>query len=492
VLEKMKMNDGIKKKIIETIDWIKDWAVSRTTGMGSYLPGSNTFLIESLSDSTIYMAFYTISHIVVKYDYKLFTDSVWDYIFFKDALKPDVAEDFMKDIEIMKKEFNYWYPITRVSGKDLVGNHLTMCLLNHAFIWKNEPDKWPICYSINGYMMINGEKMSKSTGNFYALNEMIEKYGVSPVRFTLAESANESISDANFIMSTAEEMKKRFVDDYEEFKIIKNNIDTLEKRSINFNDRVFMGKIQSNLFYAVKAYDKFNFRDALHYSYKMMWSAYKEYNNHNMELNKECLEYFIKIWQGLNHPIIPKFVHVVNESLFNIKLEIIPIVPASKNSIALVYNSIFEYILWTTNNLYKKQHNTVATFSTEVTFYLTMSLVEYTIAQYVSTSLETGKSVQEIKKNIMKNASTYSDNKSRKDIATFVILCIKLTENCGYKWYTHFTDDNKQTIRKLINNNFNNHTNTKKEYNIKFVIEEQSIYQFKYNSIKPLIVIKNF
>ena len=33
-------------------------------------------------------------------------------------------------------EFNYWYPMDmRVSGKDLIRNHLTMSLYNHQAIW---------------------------------------------------------------------------------------------------------------------------------------------------------------------------------------------------------------------------------------------------------------------------------------------------------------------------------------------------------------------
>lgn len=36
----------------------------------------------------------------------------------------------------MRNEFEYWYPMDlRVSGKDLIPNHLTMSLYNHAAIW---------------------------------------------------------------------------------------------------------------------------------------------------------------------------------------------------------------------------------------------------------------------------------------------------------------------------------------------------------------------
>jgi leucyl-tRNA synthetase len=42
------------------LDWLRQWACARTYGLGSKLPWDPTFLVESLSDSTIYMAYYTI------------------------------------------------------------------------------------------------------------------------------------------------------------------------------------------------------------------------------------------------------------------------------------------------------------------------------------------------------------------------------------------------------------------------------------------------
>jgi len=49
----------------------------------------------------------------------------------------------------------------------------------------------------NGWMIINGEKMSKSTGNFLTLKDCISKFGVDATRFTLAD-AGDGLDDANF------------------------------------------------------------------------------------------------------------------------------------------------------------------------------------------------------------------------------------------------------------------------------------------------------
>lgn len=60
----------------------------------------------------------------------------------------------------LRKEFEYWLPFDlRVSGKDLIGNHLTFALYTHVALWG--PEKWPKSIRCNGHLLLNGEKMSK-------------------------------------------------------------------------------------------------------------------------------------------------------------------------------------------------------------------------------------------------------------------------------------------------------------------------------------------
>lgn len=97
----------------------------------------------------------------------------------------------------MRHEFEYWYPMDmRVSAKDLIRNHLTMCLYNHAAIWEDK-GMMPRSIFCNGYMVLNKQKMSKSTGNFLTIRDCIEKFGVDATRLTLADSG-DSLDDANF------------------------------------------------------------------------------------------------------------------------------------------------------------------------------------------------------------------------------------------------------------------------------------------------------
>lgn len=83
----------------------------------------------------------------------------------------------------------------RSSGKDLIPNHLTFCLYNHAAIFPE--DMWPLSMRTNGHLKLNGKKMSKSTGNSLTMREAIEKFGADATRIALAD-AGDGIEDANF------------------------------------------------------------------------------------------------------------------------------------------------------------------------------------------------------------------------------------------------------------------------------------------------------
>jgi leucyl-tRNA synthetase len=48
----------------QTLAWLRQWACARSYGLGSKLPFAQQFIVESLSDSTIYMAYYTIAHLL--------------------------------------------------------------------------------------------------------------------------------------------------------------------------------------------------------------------------------------------------------------------------------------------------------------------------------------------------------------------------------------------------------------------------------------------
>ena len=77
----------------------------------------------------------------------------------------------------------------RCSGKDLIQNHLTMSLFNHAAVWEDSK-LWPRAFYCNGHVMVNSEKMSKSKGNFLTLEEAISTYSADATRIACADSGD--------------------------------------------------------------------------------------------------------------------------------------------------------------------------------------------------------------------------------------------------------------------------------------------------------------
>jgi leucyl-tRNA synthetase len=194
----------------KNLSWLNRWACARTYGLGSQLPWDKQFLVESLSDSTVYMAYYTIAHLLHGDRYgkttgslnitaDQMTDEVWDYIFTRREISDELVSKsgINKDALLkMRREFEYWYPLdVRVSGKDLIQNHLTFFLYIHIALFPKE--YWPRGVRANGHLLLNGEKMSKSTGNFLTLKDAVDKFGADATRIAFAD-AGDSIEDANF------------------------------------------------------------------------------------------------------------------------------------------------------------------------------------------------------------------------------------------------------------------------------------------------------
>jgi len=74
-------------------------------------------------------------------------------------------------------------------------DHLTFNLYVHTAIFPKE--NWPRSFRVNGHLLLNGEKMSKSTGNFLTIAGAVEKFGADATRIALADAGDE-ITDANF------------------------------------------------------------------------------------------------------------------------------------------------------------------------------------------------------------------------------------------------------------------------------------------------------
>ena len=176
----------VKNNFNYYIDWLDDWACSRKVGLGTRLPWDKKWLIEPLTDSTIYMSYYSIARFLKDMNPDDLTPAFFDKVYLnKDSGDIKVAPEIVEEIQ---NEFNYWYPLDwRLSAKDLVGNHLSFLMFHHSAIFSE--DKWPKGTVVFGMGLLEGNKMSSSKGNVILLKDAIEDYTADVVRLFLMASA---------------------------------------------------------------------------------------------------------------------------------------------------------------------------------------------------------------------------------------------------------------------------------------------------------------
>ncbi|MBS3139433.1 leucine--tRNA ligase [Candidatus Woesearchaeota archaeon] len=250
------------------VDWLNNWACTREAGLGTRLPWDKKWLIESLSDSTIYMAYYTIAHLIKDVPLEKISDALFDFVFLNKKVKPKVELSLAKK---MREEFNYWYPVDfRNSGKDLIQNHLAFFLFNHTAIFPKK--HWPNGIGVNGWVAVDGEKMSKSKGNVIPLREMPSQFGVDCARFTIL-SGGEELDDPNWDSSFAIALKNKLEQFYE---FCAANYGKGRDNQLKIDDWM-ESQLQEIILKTTEAMEKTLFRSALQSAYFELSNALKWY-----------------------------------------------------------------------------------------------------------------------------------------------------------------------------------------------------------------------
>jgi len=254
----------IRSEFDKVLDWLRERACARQHGLGTKIPWDKEWLVESLADSVIYMAFYIISKYVNKKEINGndLTDEFFDYVFYgkKDsgeiANKINITKEKLKEI---RNEFLYFYPVdSRHSGRDLVPNHLTFFVLNHVALFPEE--NWPQEIVVNGSVLMAGKKMSKSMGNIIPLRDAVRKHGADPIRLTILISA-ELLQDADFNVEAINGIKNKLELMYENSTKTKaEEIPELEPE-----DKWILSMLQNLALNVSQSMDKIRFREALHH-----------------------------------------------------------------------------------------------------------------------------------------------------------------------------------------------------------------------------------
>lgn len=328
-------------------DWLKERACARKSGLGTLLPWDKEWIIESLSDSVIYMVYYIIAKYVntqnLEKFFDLIDDSFFDYVLsnkktgcFKDIdenrIKKSMVEEFSGDTMSptkekftlneflrvstqIKNEFEYYYPLdSRHSGRDLVPNHLSFFIFNHAILF---PQKyWPKQIIVNGSVLMDGKKMSKSMGNIVPLRKTIKQYNADSIRVAmlvlgeLLQDVDFSFSILKGIHSKLNELFQFYItfytdnkkevdsflsipDKYADSKDNKNDDILIHKLTTNklcSEDKWLLSRVNNIIDEVTNSFDSFKIRDALNHVLYLMekdfdWFRKRKNTKKNLKFN---------------------------------------------------------------------------------------------------------------------------------------------------------------------------------------------------------------
>jgi leucyl-tRNA synthetase len=182
--------DYLKRIFHDSIDWLRQRPCARKRGLGTRLPMDPDWVIESLSDSTIYPAVYTNApELRSIYEAGSLGYDLVDSIFSGSSYKTE--NKLYKTVNEAKRQWNYWYGVDlRLTTSPHISNHLSFYIMNHAALFTGS--KLPRAISISGTVTSKGAKIGKSKGNVVSLLNVVNRYSADIYRLFVAVGADIS------------------------------------------------------------------------------------------------------------------------------------------------------------------------------------------------------------------------------------------------------------------------------------------------------------
>ena len=303
-LKKMEIApETFRKQFEDTFNWLDKRPCVRKRGLGTQFPFDKKWVIESLSDSTMYMTLYTINNIIKKNKLKKenLNYDFFEYVFLgkeqlkEVSIKTKVKESILKEL---RESFEYWMPNDHRHTFVLhLPNHLSFMIFAHAALF---PEKyWPKKISFHGLVISEGTKMSKSKGNVITLLHVKEKYGADVFRFYITYSTNlESTFDwrENDAINSKDTIEKLY-------SVIEDSINSRKKGYVR---ELYLSKYNRILKSATEKIADMKLRE---FNSIVVFDMLKLVKNAKILMNKEEFEAFneliVENWIKLISPVMP-------------------------------------------------------------------------------------------------------------------------------------------------------------------------------------------
>lgn len=301
-----------REKFHDVADWLKERPCVRRRGLGTPFPFENGWIIESLSDSTIYMAFYTIIHIIRENNLNPndLDEKFFDYVFLG---RGNARNNIEKEL---RENFQYWYPNDlRVSSTAHTSNHFIFFLFHHTAIF---PEKFqPGGLMVLGMLISEGAKMSKSKGNVIPLAKIAEKYSADLFRLYIISTA-----DYDTVLDWREAEVKSLEKRLEKFnQIVEETISAKGLDKFNDMDLYLINKFWMRFNTAKDLMENYKFRDAIIEIFYNFMNDIKYYEKReSAERARMVLKNILPEWLKSLAPFIPhtceEYWHMLGKNTF--------------------------------------------------------------------------------------------------------------------------------------------------------------------------------
>ena len=191
------------------LEWVQKRPCARKRGIGTPLPQDPDWVIEALSDSTIYQLYYVVAGYINSGVIKPeeLTDDVFNYIF-TNGPEPTNTTIAKKVYTQLREDVAYWKSFDlRYTNPPHMSNHLSFLIYHYALIIPKE--LWPISIAVGGLLIRDGQKISKSKGNGLPLIKVGDEFGVDLCRLYMAVGTSYD-SEFDFRDEDIMQLKKKF------------------------------------------------------------------------------------------------------------------------------------------------------------------------------------------------------------------------------------------------------------------------------------------